>query len=306
MPYTLGDTKTFLQDHNWQDTGSPGVRKMLKIANDANSALHRTGKYDFDRRFATLVFKAPKSAGTVSVNVDAAAVTGVGTSFAASDAGGFLRFNSEANTYRVLSSASSVAATLASNYLAAANLAAKSYVLSFPRVALPTYFRCLERNVLQDGTWRLAPEKDLSNLKRLRRLEKGSGTPKIYSVEWENPAATTIPAPYLWVYPDPTAYQVIEVPYYTWPAPVDEDADDFGIPDLEAAYEALRHFQLAYLYRENRNWSAYREQLEIAIGAARDALAEFRSVTEDLQRAEFSDEVPVWNRIDAAPGVEDV
>lgn len=309
MAYLLSDAKQFLLDNNWQDSSGPGLRKLIKICNDANSALHRTGKYDFDRRFASLQFNAPKSAGTVTLTNGSAVVTGATTAFAAADIGSFIRASGEPQTYRFSNVSSATAATLATTvpagYLGTTG-GGKSYVLSNPRVALPTRFRCMERNVIEDGTWRLSPENDLSNLKRWRRWERGSGTPRAYSFEWEPGSADTIKVPYLWVYPDPSIQIVIEVPYFEWPKAVAVDGDDFGVPDIEAIYEALRHFQLAYLYRENRDFNAYNQQLNVAVSAARESLAEFRTGTENNQRSEYCDDDTTYlYRIQAGPGVED-
>ena len=70
---------------------------------------------------------ADYATGTVSVNANATAVTGSGTTFTAAMVGRYIRFGSEATKYRITARGSATALTITPAYRGSANLSGSSY-----------------------------------------------------------------------------------------------------------------------------------------------------------------------------------
>lgn len=272
---TLTAALTYLQDYNREATSARDVRICTKIANDANEEFHRMGLFDFDRRWGRLAFAAQKTAGTVSINAGASAVTGVGTAFASADVGGFIRFAGEEETYPVATYVSPTSITITGTYLMAANLSAGTYSLTNPRVALPARFRQFQKPQSDVVDTPMSPCL-LSQIMYWRKFIQETGNPRDYAVEW-----SSTPAPFIWVYPDPLIKTVVDIFYYVHPTPVSAGTDLFGIP--EECDGALRQLMRAHLYAEQGKPEAAVE-LERARQQCFEVAGAFRSISESPQR----------------------
>lgn len=285
--WTLLEGKQFCRDNNFDDTSARGTRNIVKICNDALSAMHEIGKWDFMQRIGTLTFKAPASTGTVSVNAAGTTVTGVGTAFAAADVGSYIRMNGENDTYIITARASTTSITIAA-YQGAANLSAVTYEITNERVQLPSRFRDFERPVLTTEGWQLMKAPSLLDLLQMRIFYQQTGTPRLYAIE--EAEVSSVATPYIWIYPSPSAQRVIQFVYYAWPAEAALDADDFGLPAVEAARRIHRLFIKAYISEQQGNASKFGGQLQYAQAEARKCLGLFRQNTDTRQKRMWSAE----------------
>jgi hypothetical protein len=272
VAWTLADILQYIQDNDHANTSTRGARQHKKIANDANLALHSAGDWDFDRTMHRVVLAAEKAGGTLSLAVDAAAITGVGTDFQAADVGSYFRFAGEAQQYRLLTRTTALACTC-ETYRGAANLSGAAYSLTQDRVALPARFRAFE--VADDGLIGPLDVCDLAELQydRLHRRETGIPNRCAYE-ETSDPTAVAgaAPTPYLWVYPSPTSKTVLDLPVYLWPAEMTDNAHGIGAP--ARAERSYREFVLAYLYREQGDYQKFQAQVQVAVSMARADLGQ--------------------------------
>jgi len=290
MAYTLADCRTFLQHYNDEDTSDKALAIYDKCANQGSCDLHELCNWDFDRRLAELTFLAPYSTGTISISVDSPTLSGSSTVWTEAMQGGYFRFNGEQQTYRGKTRTGATGFTLQSNYRGASNLAAgTTYELTFPRIALPTNFRCFENPIIESGDWRLEPALDVIDIKQMLRLQREVNTPREYAIEWAvaDSAATTVPVPYMWVYPSPSEKEIIEIPYYCTPSEATAVGHDFGFPDQASLHSVLQQIQLGYLFIEKGKGDKH---LMNARAMAMQRMGQWRSRTESLQREEISDE----------------
>lgn len=274
MSWTLADIRQFLQDRDRANTSARGLRTYDKIANDANHLLHMAGDWSFAKTLCRFVFEAAKNAGTVSINADAAAVTGLGTAFAAGDVGKFFRFNGEAQQYRCLTRTGDTAATCEA-YRGASNLSAATYYLTHDRVALGARFRTFDK--ADDGSVGRLSLVDVDDIQDQRLHGKSVGSPDMCAVEdaQDNTATTgALPTRYLWVYPSPLSKTILDLPAYLFPPELSATTDCIAAPrEAEAVHRA---FCLALLYQEQEKIAEYTTQLAVAQEMAARDLARFR------------------------------
>lgn len=287
MSFTLANARTFMQDYDYTNGSSRATRIYNKIANDACIALHQAGRFDFDRRRGQAIFPARKTAGTVSVAVNGNDITGVGTSFAEADIGGYVRFAGEDLQYEVTGYTSSTAIA-ADKYRGATALSGATYELTFERQALPSRFRDFDRPILSSGDWVLQP-KSLAEIMDMRMYARETGEPRFYCIDWVKlSSTTTVKTAYILVYPSPSEKRVLSFPYLEWPSELTADADDFGTPDTPAADRLVREFLLAFLYREQKDFGAYQTQLQYAEENAARGVSLFRGVKQSTQRSAWT------------------
>ncbi len=230
MAWTLDDMRQWLRDKDKSDGSAKRQREYDKISNDANALMHRAGNWDFDRKRARLVYEAAKTAGTVSINVDATAVTGSGTAFASGDVGKFFRFAGEDLLYRATAhtDATNVACEA---YRGESNLSGASYSLTHDRVALPALFRSFDRARIASYTEDLDPRPTLDDLLAEQMQGREVAVPEICAVE-DFTTGTNGEAPdaYLWLYPSPDEKTVVELYYYAWPLEMTTTAHEISAP----------------------------------------------------------------------------
>lgn len=289
MSWTLSDARVFLVDNNRGDASAKAYRQYDKIANAARHEMARLGKWSFDKRFSTLVFAAQNTTGTIAVTQNSGAVVGVATTFAAGDVGKMLRVGGDETTYRVLTYISPTQITI-ETYLGSGG-SGLSFAVTNERVTLPARFRSFMRPILQDGSWMLRPAPDLRDVKRLRRYERALGIPQIYAVEQQEiGGGSTVPQPFMWVYPAPDIQYILEIGYYVWPQKAALTTDDFGLPDVAAAESAHQELMLAYLEREKGNVDTAGMRMQTARDFVDDALAGFKELDEGSIREEYVDD----------------
>jgi hypothetical protein len=289
MAFTLTQAQQFLQDYDRSNGSARGARIYIKIVNDALRELYSMGEFDFSTRSTRLTFAAPYDTGTVSISAAGTAVTGSGTTFTSAMVGRFIRFNGEAEQYRITAYGSATGITV-ETYLGSTSLSGVTYVITDERKALPTLFRSFQSIVSHQPTagsqsqvWNIQPA-SFAKLNSLRLYYQTSDVPQFYSVRWEDPTSGNVPVGYLYVYPAPASAQIATVYYDVWPASVASASDE-----LPLTYEAegvIREFLLAGLYREQgKDWVT---QLNKARSAAREALGSTRSIDESMLRQEWS------------------
>jgi len=282
MAFNYGDALEFCKDNNWEDTSLSGLRKANRIINAARSALSAAGQWDFDKRFARLVFEAMQATGTLEVTAGQTNVIGTGTNFLGPDIEKQIRVNGESLSYEILTRASTTVITMEA--YRGTTAAAATYQMTQPRVAMPTRFRSFAKPSGGDGLYELRPLPDVRELWRMRRQEKSVSVPRYYAIEWRPvTGAGLTPAPHIWVYPDPSVQYVIDLAHYVWPDKVSASADLFNLPNIEAAYYVLQQFILAGIEKENKSvhWMAMAQHAE---AEARKILPAFRALDEDTQR----------------------
>jgi hypothetical protein len=275
MGWTLADIRQFLQDRDRANTSARGLRIYDKIANDANHLLHMAGDWSFDKTLCRFVFEAAKNAGTVSINADAGAITGVGTAIVAGDVGKFFRFNGEPQQYRCLTRVTDLSATC-ETYRGASNLSGVAYYLTHDRVALGARFRAFDK--ADDGTVGRLLLVDLDDIMDQRLHGRSVAGPDLCAVEdaQDNTATTgALPTRYLWVYPSPMSKTVLDLPAYLFPPELTATTDGIAAP--REAEMVHRAFCLALLYQEQEKHAEYQAQLTIAQEMATRDLARFRA-----------------------------
>lgn len=289
MSWTLSDARVFLVDNNRGDASAKAYRQYDKIANAARHEMARLGKWSFDKRFSTLVFAAQKTTGTIQLTNGSGAVIGTSTTFAAGDVGKMLRANGEETTYRILTFTDPTHITIETyNGSSGSGL---SFAVTNERVTLPARFRSFMRPTIQDGSWFLKVAPDLRDIKRLSRYERALGIPQIYSIEeQEIGGGSTVPQPFMWVYPAPDVQYILDIGYYVWPQKAVATTDDFGLPDVAAAESAHQELMLAYLEREKGNVDTASMRMQTARDFVEDALAGFKELDEGSIREEYVDD----------------
>lgn len=293
MAFVLSDMKQFLADQDYDNRSNRGTRNFVKIANAASSELRSLGKWDFDKRVATLIYQPMLSpaSGTCSATISSGTVTGVGTTFTSAMVGRYIRFNSETLSYRITAFSSATSITI-ETYQGDANITGATYTITDVRVALPARFRCLEKPNIKLG-WRLLdPVQDLRDLKVWRRLLRETGIPRNYGIEWAPPdtGSSTIPSPYMWIYPDPTEKEVLDLMFFQWGQELVNDSDDFGIPnDNTAAYDILRELAKGHLWLDAKDQRGP-AQIVYARALGIERLQEYRGIEDAGQREEFRED----------------
>lgn len=280
MAFTLANAKQFLRDKDAEDGSSRAERIYIKIANDANLAFRKAGLWAFDKRYERIAFNGQYTTGTVAVTAGGTTITGTDTVWTTAMTGRYIRMNGESLQYEVTySSPTSFTIASSGTYQGESNLSGKSYILTEERKALPARFRCMAQPMLDQIEYRLFP-KPLEEIKRLRQYYAQTNYPNYYAVEWVEDVSS-VPQPYMWIYPGPSSKRVIEIPYFAWPPEATADANVFYVP-FEAE-DCLRAFMLAYLMREQGkgDWG---QQLGLAQAQAKESLGALEPVAEDRQR----------------------
>lgn len=280
MAITFAQARTFLRYRDNEDGSTRADEIFKKIANQANIALRSAGKWDFDKRFERLTFAGEYSTGTVSVSAGGTTVTGSGTTFTTAMVGRYIRFNGEDLQYKIATFVGVTEITIEA-YQGESNLSAVTYQITDERQALPARFRDFASPLIDDVTPPLRFMR-MEQLQHNRLLYQQVDYPRWYSVEWQEDSS--IPQPYMWLYPAPQSKRVILLPYYAWPPELTADGDYFRIP-VEAE-PALFEFLLAFLYREQgrQDWTT---QLQVAEATANTGLSNFRAVNEAFRRQEW-------------------
>lgn len=279
MAWLFSDIKTWLADQNADDNSARAIRNYLRMANDANRAMHEAGDWSFDRTKIRLLFDAAKNGGTVAITIDAGAVVGVGTAFSTaglvSDIGKYFRFNAQPFSYRCTAVADGTHATVETYRGATLAAGGFSYWLTHDRVALDTRFRKFSEPQGDDTTFNLKPV-DLDMLLEERMHVREVTTPRICAWEYDQANASNGAAPskYMWVYPSPLLRQIIEVPVYHWPYDMAVNGDSISAPpEAESVHREFLRWQL--LLDKGKSQEA-ENQLKLARAFAKKALSGFR------------------------------
>lgn len=282
--FTLADAVVFLQDRDAEDGGTRAARVYKKIANESNRRLRMLGKFEFDKRYGDLAFAGVYNTGTVAISAGGTTVTGTGTTFTTAMTGRYIRFRGETLQYK-FTYVGATSGTISPAYYGTSNLSGVTFELTDDRQALPSGFR--------DFAWPLTDVQavprlrkvTLEEIKMYRRVWQLTTYPWLYAVEIED--VSSLPTPYLHIYPSLSEKRVITLPYYKWPTELTDDAHVFGLP-VEAESN-LQMFMRALL-RLEQNKPDWRDMLAEAEKEGLKALASFRAVSEDNQRAIWTPE----------------
>ena len=260
--------------------------------------LHKTGKYDFDKRLGQLIFAGEYSTGTVAINAGATTLEGTGVVWTSSMADRYIRINGEGTLYRVTSFTDSDTLEI-ETYNGETNLSGVTYQIIEPRKAMPDRFRCFAFPYTDDKTLPVLKKAPLETIQMWYRIDYRVDQVSHYNIESVENATTSIPEPYMWVYPAPSTQKIIDFPYYVLPALHTTDSDKFELP--EEAEDVLFSFIDAEIakHKGKPDWLA---MMATAKDAARDALADFLFVCEDNQSMEWYPEMftEMGDRLDQA------
>jgi hypothetical protein len=282
---TQAELRQFLRDHDADSNSTQAQREYDRIIGEARRELSRIGPWSFERTKTRLVLEAAKTAGTVSIAVDGTALTGVGTAFAAADAGKHVRYQGEYLQYLVSAYVSPTALTVEA-YRGAADLSGKAYQLTRDRIILPLLFRSVELPLQNSDGQEIQPVTLDEILYWRMNGREVSSTPQIFAIEWAQGAAGAAPVAYLWVYPSPSQKVVIEGYVYLWP----DETGASGVWLPVAAEDCFRQLCLAYLYRWRQETERYQSQLATALAQTRRDLGAFAQQKALGQRQEWSSE----------------
>ena len=280
MSFTFANARTFLRERDSEDGSTRADNVYKRIANAANIALRNAGKWDFDKRIERLVFNGRYNTGTVAVTAGGTTVTGTGTTFTAAMDERYIRLNGEDLQYRITAFGSTTSLTI-ETYEGESNLSGVTYEITEDRKALPARFRDFAKPIIDD----VVPPLCFMRLEDLitARLEyHHTDYPRWYSVEWQEDSS--IPQPYMWLYPAPVSKRVVTLPYYAWPPELSSDGDLFYVP--WEAEPVIQEYLLAFLYREQSR-ADWMQQVAMADAHARAALANFRAANESRVRQEW-------------------
>jgi len=267
MTYQLRDARTFLGDNNWQAVSTRDGRIVDKCANDGNMEFHSYVNWDFDMREKYYALEAQDTTGTVSINIGSGTCTGVGTAFAASYKGRYIRFNGEYTEYLITAYSSPTSITVQTNvdetggYLGAANLSGATFQIVSERIALPDDFKTIygAKNDYSPTpmSGKITREQILYN----RAFIKEVSYPRYFCTTNDRPLTGSTISNYLLLYPAIDSKRLVHIFYYAWPAEATLTTDEFGVGNQRMPFEAepvLRQFQLYKLKKEqgDPNWQA--------------------------------------------------
>lgn len=303
MAFTLANAKQYLKDLDAQSGSAQSDRQYLRICNDANSALHALGDWDFDRRNATLAYATAKTAGTVSIAAGLTAVTGAGTAFAAADVDKFIRFNGENYAYRISAYISATAITLAEAYQGETDLAAVTYELCDERKALPARFRQVCGPV-QTSLGRVLEPISMERLNVLRSFNHQVAEPSMYAVEYVETAGVS--AAYLWLYPAPREKRLIVLSHYVTGLELTADGDAFSVPDLAPVHMVLRAYLQGFLLEAQGKAGEAVAQISKADELGKRVLTKLRTSNQPMQRAEWTPEADSCERRASDEGLSQI
>ena len=282
MAFQLSAPRQYLADYNSSDTSARAYRIYDKIVNDAGMELRRFGFWDFDKRIARLVFAGQYTTGTVTTVSDSTSLTGSGTTFTSAMDERYIRIGSESVQYRITTFTSTT--VLVIETYRGTGAGSLTYSITEPRLALPARFRTMAKPLPDNTTFSRLMPAPLETIWSWRRVIREVGTPRFYAVEWQEDSS--IPPPYLWLYPEPADEVILDFPYYAWPDEVTQTTGELYVP-LEAQ-TAFRSIMLGLLYREQGELQKSEAQLGHAQAICSQHLASFRAVGEDTRRAEWS------------------
>lgn len=274
MSVTLTNVKQYIMDRAANDGSTRFDRVMVKIANDAVSSLFSAGKFDFAKRWTKQALAAPYTTGTVSINVDATALTGSGTTFTSAMAGRYIRLNGESALYRLVTFGSTTSFTI-ETYKGDANLSAVTYEIVDIRFAAPTNFLSFGWPQSDEIATPFLSPMPLEKIKYLHMHEQMEFQPRFYAIEQME--TSSVPGPHIWVYPAPSSKQILELPYYVFPSEKTAGGDIFEIPF--EAQDALWAFVDAHLakFQKDDRWVAL---MALAKQTAQDRLGSTRNVND--------------------------
>lgn len=288
MAFTLTQIRDYLRNYDKLNGSSRQQSIYDKAANDSLREMYSIGEPDYAGRVTRVSLAAPYDTGTVSINSSDTAITGSGTTFTSSMVGRYIRFNGEAEQYRItgFTNGTSIACE---TYLGTSNLSGVSYSITEDRKALPTLCRSIHSVVLTNASgargqiYYLEP-RSFEQMNHMRLNYTTATYPYYYATKWDAPDSGNVPVGYLYLYPNPTINQIVTIYYKVWPVELSSASDQAPIPyEFEGV---LREFLIAYLWRENKdpNWMA---QLEKARKMMVEALASTRTNTGHLIRQEW-------------------
>jgi hypothetical protein len=194
----------------------------------------------------------------------------------------YMRINAEAVKYRITAFVSTTALTIETYRGEAAGTLA--YAITEDRLALPARFRAMAAPISDNTSYVLPPYTALENIWAWNRIYKEVGVPRHHSIEWQEDSS--IPQPYLWLYPAPADERIFDIPYYAWPPEITASGDEFFIP-LEA-HASLRAIMLGLLFREQGNLQKAETQLAHAKAMALSHLGSFRASLEPGRMDEWN------------------
>ena len=281
MSVTLTNVKTYITDRAAGDGSTRFDRVMTKIANDALTAIYQAGDFDFAKRWVKQALAAPYTTGTASISVDGTALTGSGTTWTSAMEGRYIRLNGEAALYRLVTYVSATAFTI-ETYRGDATLSAEDYEILDIRFAAPSRFRSFGRPQADDQSYSALTPVTLERVKQMHMHERLQRPPSVYATEQVE--VSSVPTPYIWVYPAPAAKQILELPYYVWPAEKTSGSDVFELPF--EAQDLLWAFVDAFLakYHKAADWPALLAKAE---DDARKKLGRTRAINEGTQSTEM-------------------
>jgi hypothetical protein len=290
MALTVTQSYDFIRLYDKQNGSTRAQSVYLKIINDTCREIYGgAGCPDFTVRSTRVSLAAPYSTGTVSIVAGDTTVTGSGTTFTSAMVGRHIRFNGEAEQYRITAYTGATSISV-ENYLGPANLSGVTYTITDERKAMPTNCRSIHQIVTANasgsrGSLYYLQPKPFEYLNLMRQTYQTSDYPYYFATKWEPPTSGNVPVGYYYLYPATSTAQIVTVFYNIWPTEVSSGSDQLPIP-YEWEHVAREYF-LAFLYRENKdqNWQA---QWSKAQAAAAAAMAATRSNTAHRQRVEWT------------------
>lgn len=223
-----------------------------------------------------------KTDGTVSVSSGATAVTGVATSFAATDIGSYIQFEDSNDWYRISARSSTTGITIDKAYVESAALSGGTYTIR-------KFFYSLSSSVdriLTIKNWDTAirlVEIDFGTLDFISGAHMAVGTSSAYAAYGLDSSGNT----QIMFYPFPSDLRIFEVRYVKRLSDLSADADLSVIP--AKWHHVLIEGALVFGYRYLRKFDLSREWLTTYLGHI------------DLMKQNCKqslDEIPVFRSID--------
>jgi hypothetical protein len=130
MSFTLSDIENRIAKLARIDTTDVNAKAYLDgIINDSQDEINAQSNWWWLNGRYTFQTVIDKVAGTISINAGDTTVTGIGTSFAATDVGSFIQFTTSNDWYRVASYVSPTQITLEVPYVGATALTGGTYII---------------------------------------------------------------------------------------------------------------------------------------------------------------------------------
>jgi len=306
MAYTYNEVLQYLRDRNAQDGSAEGLRKYIRVANQARQALSAKALWSFDKKISRHVLIAPYSTGTVSVNANATAVTGSGTTFVnathpSGHIGCYIRFSGQAMQYLITAVGGATSLTISPAYEGASNLSGVTYEIVDEEITAPTGLRSVEEILSDLAGYRLASA-DLDDIHSEQAYVRSTGQPVRWGFEWRD--VSSYRTLYLRVNPAPCERRIMKLSGFYWPAELTGTTSQvLEFPDhaqVRAVYEAYLE---AFLLLEQKDMKAYKQQLGVADEHAKRSLGAYQVRRNAGQRQEYSSGLG-WQRFE--PRIVDV